>query len=65
MLCAECPDCRSETMVNLKMSHRPFGGSEKMLYRLACTTCGNSYDVYFEDLQLRKKSDDEIRAAIG
>ena len=60
VLCADCPDCRSEIIVNLKMSHRPFGDPQKMLYRLVCTTCGHSYDVHFEDLQLREKSDDEI-----
>jgi hypothetical protein len=60
VLCADCPDCRSEIIVNLKISHRPFGDSEKMLYRLVCMTCGHSYDVHFEDLQLREKSEEEI-----
>jgi len=58
--CADCPDCHSEIIVNLNMSHRPFGDTGKMLYRLVCTTCGHSYDVHFEDLQLREKSEDEI-----
>jgi hypothetical protein len=31
-----------------------------MLYRLVCMTCGHSYDVHFEDLQLREKSEEEI-----
>jgi hypothetical protein len=31
-----------------------------MLYRLVCTTCGLLYDVHFEDLELREKSEDEI-----
>ena len=60
VLCADCPDCRSEIIVNLNTSHRPFGDSQKMLYRLVCTTCGHSYDVHFEDLQLRDKSEEEI-----
>ena len=60
VLCADCPDCSSEIIVNLKTSHRPFGDSEKMLYRLVCTTCGHSYDVQFEDLELREKSEEEI-----
>lgn len=60
VLCSDCPDCHSEIIVNLKTSHRPFGDSGKMLYRLVCTTCGFSYDVHFEDLQLREKSTDEV-----
>jgi hypothetical protein len=60
LLCADCPDCHSEIIVNLETSHRPFSDSEKMLYRLVCTTCGHSYDVHFEDLQLRDKPEEEI-----
>jgi C4-type Zn-finger protein len=60
VLCADCPDCHSEIIVNLEGSHRPYGDNEKMLYRLVCTTCGFSYDVQFEDLQLREKSDEQI-----
>jgi len=60
VLCADCPDCRREIIVNLKTSHRPFGDSEKMLYRLVCTTCGHSYDVHFEDFELREKSEEEV-----
>jgi len=58
--CCDCPECHSEIAVNLGTSHRPFGDNEKMLYRVACNTCGLSYDVHFEDLQLRERSDDEI-----
>jgi len=61
VLCCDCPDCRSEIIVNLKTSHRPFGDIQKMLYRLVCRTCGLAFDVHFEDLQLREKSEDEIR----
>jgi hypothetical protein len=60
VLCADCPDCHSEIMVNLNTTHRPFGDNEKMLYRLVCTICGFSYDVHFEDLQLREKSNGEV-----
>ena len=60
VLCADCPECRSEVLVNLGTAHRPFGDNEKMLYRIVCGTCGLSYDVHFEDLRLCEKSDDEI-----
>ncbi len=60
VLCVDCPECGSEIIVNLGTAHRPFGDNEKMLYRLVCTICGLSYDVHFEDLVLREKSDDEI-----
>ena len=60
LLCADCPECRSEILVNLGTSHRPFSDNEKMLYRLVCSTCGLSYDVHFEDLRLCEKSDSEI-----
>jgi hypothetical protein len=60
VLCADCPECYSEIIVNLEMGHRPFGDNEKMLYRLVCMTCGLAYDVHFEDLQLRDKSDVEV-----
>jgi hypothetical protein len=60
VLCCDCPECRSEIIVNLGAAHRPYGDNEKMLYRLVCTTCGLLYDVHFEDLQLREKSDEEI-----
>ena len=58
--CCDCPECHSEIIVNLGAAHRPYGDNEKMLYRLVCTTCGLLYDVHFEDLELREKSDDEI-----
>ena len=60
ILCTDCPECRSEILVDLGTAHRPFGDSEKMLYRLVCTTCGLAYDVHFEDLLPREKSDDEL-----
>jgi len=60
VLCTDCPECRSEILVDLGTSHRPFGDNEKLLYRVVCTTCGLAYDVQFEDLLLREKSDDEI-----
>lgn len=55
----DCQECHSEILVNLGSAHRPFGDSEKMLYRVVCGTCGLSYDVYFEDLRLCDKSDTE------
>ena len=60
VLCCDCPDCHCEIIVNLRTAHRPFGDNEKMLYRVVCGTCGLAFDVHFEDLQLREKSEDEI-----
>jgi len=51
--CCDCPECHSEIAVNLDAAHRPFGDNEKMVYRVVCGNCGLSYDVHFEDLQVR------------
>jgi hypothetical protein len=55
-LCSNCPKCGTEIRLDLGGAHRPFGDNEKMLYRLACSTCGFAFDVHFEDLFLREKS---------
>ena len=60
VLCTDCPECRSEILVDVGTAHYPFGDNEKMLYRLVCMTCGLAFDVHFEDLFVREKSDDEI-----
>jgi len=60
LYCCDCPECHSEITVNLGTAHRPFGDNEKMLYRIVCGTCGLSYDVHFEDLQLCEKSESEL-----
>jgi hypothetical protein len=61
LYCCDCQECHSEILVNLGSAHRPFGDSEKMLYRVVCGTCGLSYDVHFEDLRLCDES--ETRSA--
>ncbi len=58
LYCCDCQQCQSEILVDLESSHRPFGDNEKMLYRVACGTCGASHDVHFEDLRLYEKADD-------
>jgi transcription elongation factor Elf1 len=57
LYCCDCPECHSEIVVSLEKSHRSFGDNEKMLYRVVCDSCGLAYDVHFEDLHLREKSD--------
>jgi endogenous inhibitor of DNA gyrase (YacG/DUF329 family) len=61
LYCCDCQECHSEILVNLESAHRPFGDNEKMLYRVVCPTCGLSYDVHFEDLQLCDKSETELK----
>jgi hypothetical protein len=58
--CCDCPECHCEIAVDLGAAHRPFGDNEKMVYRVACGNCGLSYDVHFEDLRLRERSDPPI-----
>jgi hypothetical protein len=58
LYCCDCQECHSEILVDLGLAHRPFGDNEKMLYRVVCSTCGFSSDVYFEDLRLCEKTDD-------
>ncbi len=53
----DCPECHAEIVVDLAMSHRPFSDNEKMVYRVTCGVCGLSYDVHFEDLQVRDDPD--------
>lgn len=59
VFCTDCPECRSEILVDLGTAHRPFGDNEKMLFRVVCTTCGLAYDVHFEDLVLTERSEDD------
>ena len=56
----DCQQCHNEILVNLESAHRPFGDNEKMLYRVVCPTCGLSYDVHFEDLQLCDDPETEV-----
>ena len=49
----DCPECQTEMIVDLGVAHRPFSDNGKMVYRVVCSACGLSYDVHFEDLQVR------------
>jgi transposase-like protein len=62
VLCSDCPECHSEVLVKLGVSRRPDSPGGEPLYRICCAVCGRSYDVRFEDLSLRIKSEEEIQS---
>jgi len=63
ILCSDCPECHTEVVVKLGMTHSGEGCGREALYRINCAACGRAYDVRLEDLSLRDKSEDQIRAA--
>jgi hypothetical protein len=63
VLCSDCPECHGEVLVKLGMSQRPYSLSGEPLYRISCTTCSHTYDVRFEDLSIRNKSEADLKSS--
>jgi transposase-like protein len=63
VLCSDCPECHSEVLVKLGMSRCPDSPASEPLYRISCSTCGRTYDIRFEDLALRNKSEAELKSS--
>ncbi len=55
----DCP-CGNEDFVNHGTSHKD--GKDPDVYRIVCTSCGETHDVGFEEMFLKEKSQAEIDA---